>query len=159
MLGAEASIFRDSIIKPRDRMRLERWFFSLRTSNSRKRDHCIRKRKENKTTMWSDLCGITNRNSDSGSAFVFLSWPWVEVCIRIQYHRRGSDELFAGVRKDFKWRILLKLASRGAGVCWVNRVELRAFQIWKFKSAHYKVVNIFLGVRFFFWQIIFLGVA
>lgn len=102
--------------------------------------------------MWSDLCGITNLNSDSGSAFVFLLWPWVEVCIRIQYQRGGSDELFAGVRKDFKWRILLKLASRGAGVCWVNRVELRTFQIWKFKLVHYKVVNIFLGVLFF-WQI------
>lgn len=63
--------------------------------------------------MWSGFCGMTNLNSDSGSAFFFLLWPWVKVCIRVQYHRGGSNELFAGVRKDFKVEDSIEIGFQG----------------------------------------------
>lgn len=45
--------------------------------------------------------------------------------------------------KTSRWRILLKLASKGSRGLLSRQGGVRAFQLWNFKSAHYKVVMSF----------------
>lgn len=65
--------------------------------------------------MLSGLCGLTNVNSNPGSA---ISLVILRKNMRIQYYRAESDDLFSEVRKDLKVEDSLEIGFEWrSGIC------------------------------------------